>query len=216
MAYLLGFLKPDSVVRTKIGGAIVSGLLEDNNLKIHSFQEIALTGELVDRHYHHVMSRAFYPWLRAYVTASEGYAMILETHESHIEALRDKLGNTLSHKAALGTVRNLHGIYAGINCLHVSDSAEAGREETELWKSAAGIEFGKFTTSIEEFSRRRELDLPDHTAELRALCAGISERGSATAIEHEMIENLLRAETIETDPAKIEHLSNAVVDSCFF
>lgn len=55
--------------------------------------------------------------------------------------MRELLGPTFVEKAAAvpGCVRGKHGLVAGINACHASDSPASGKRETSLWMGVLGM-----------------------------------------------------------------------------
>jgi nucleoside-diphosphate kinase len=215
VAQLLVFLKPDAVLRSNIGPTILKELAQSDALKILSFEERRVDANLSAEHYAHVADRPFYPWLERYVTASPVYVMLAEIEdEEAVDQLRDFLGKTISHLAEEGSVRGRFGIYAGVNCVHMSDSLASGQRETALWKQRLQISKGRFDTSIEDFIDRYDHRLPDHTMKLREVCMQIADQGSASEDQIGQVRALLIEECRGASEIEIDLLKDTVVGSC--
>jgi nucleoside-diphosphate kinase len=215
VAQLLVFLKPDAVLRTNIGATILKELAQNDSLKILSFEERRVDADLSAEHYAHVADRPFYPWLERYVTTSPVYVMLAEVEdEGAVEELREFLGKTISHLAEEGSIRGRFGIYAGVNCVHMSDSLTSGQRETALWKERLEIRVGRFDTSIEDFIDRYDDRLPDHTMKLREICLRIADEGSASVEQIDRVRALLSEECRGASAVEIDLLTETVVGSC--
>ncbi len=214
VAQLLTFLKADAVLRKNVGAAIVKELLANKDLDILSFETRQVDAALSAEHYAHVADRPFYPWLEHYVTACPVYVMLIEVEDdAAVERLRAFLGKTQAHEAAPETIRGRFGIYAGVNCVHLSDSIESGRRETDLWKAKLGIRKGQFDLTPEEFAQRYDPSLPNHTQELREICRQVAEAGTASDGQREQIRRYLKQENPDISPEQLEALLKIVVGS---
>jgi nucleoside-diphosphate kinase len=216
MVDLLAFLKPDAVLRKKIGGEILHIFESDSRIKIKSFQKFHLDEQIVAKHYNHVKTRPFYKWLMKYVTLSPVYAMIIGIEKYDIELLRTHLGSTISHKADSNTIRHRYGVYAGINCVHVSDNLESAKSELALWKELLALEEGAFDQSIEDYTLFCEKNLPDNTAKLREICFEIARSGGSNENFIQNVESLLRKECPEASDTQLTDLSTVIIESCFY
>jgi nucleoside-diphosphate kinase len=211
---LLAFLKPDAVLRKDVGATIVKELVENEDLEILSFEERSVDEGLSAEHYAHVADRPFYPWLERYVTGCPVYVMLIEVEdEESVERLREFLGKTISHEAEPGTIRGRFGVYAGVNCVHLSDSLESGEIETTRWKERLGIAEGRFDMSIEEFIARFDETLPDHTGLLRCLCMLIAHDGSVSEEQMAKVRTLLKEECTDATDEQLELLAQTIVGS---
>ena len=215
MVRLLAFLKPDAIIRSNIGVMVLREIKQSGIVNIRSMERKYITKELIDLHYAHVSTRSFYPWLIDYVAESYAVVMIFEVEERDISTLRDFLGDTLSHKAAAGTLRSRYGVYGGINCLHVSDSQDSGSKEIELWKKKLGIAEGTFSSDLESFFERGLSGIPDNTTTLRDACRELAALGVETPRLRVRVTELLTQEAPDADPAARSRLVNAIIGSCF-
>lgn len=218
MSQLLSFLKPDAVLRKNIGIKVLKELSSDSQLTVQSFQRRKLNEAVIEEHYEHVKTRPFYDWLVGYVASSPIYVMLIEVNsgDETVNHLRDLLGHTLSHIAEAETVRNRYGIYAGVNCLHVSDSLESGELEVALWKKRLGISEGQFELSINEFLDENNDNIPDNTQKIRELCFAIAKNGCPDTLSTRKIFDLLCMECPNVSKEELDSLVSTVVDSCFY
>ena len=215
MVQLLSFLKADAMLRTNVGATIMKELAANEDLKILSFEERSPNAELSAEHYAHVADRPFYPWLERYVTACPVYVMLVEVEgEEVVERLRDILGKTISHLADPKTIRGRFGPYAGVNCVHLSDSVASGETETALWKERLGITEGSFDISVEDFIARYDPSLPEHTPAIRELCIQIAEAGEASEAKTAQIRVLLEQECKDVSVEDLDRLTATIVGSC--
>jgi nucleoside-diphosphate kinase len=211
---LLAFLKPDAVLRKNVGATIVKELAENEDLEIQSFEKRNVGEKLAAVHYAHVADRPFYPWLERYVTGCPVYVMLIEVEdEGAVERLREFLGHTMSHKAEEGTIRGRFGIYAGVNCVHLSDSIESGERETSLWKEQLDIQAGRFDMSVEDFVARFDEALPDHTKPLRSLCIDVVAEGAVKEDRIAEVFEFLYEECPSASEEQLEMLVETVIGS---
>jgi nucleoside-diphosphate kinase len=211
---LLAFLKSDAVLRKNVGATIVKELSKNDDLEILSFEERSIDKELSAVHYAHVADRPFYPWLERYVTGCPVYVMLIEVEdEQAVERLREFLGKTMSHEAEEGSIRSRFGIYAGVNCVHLSDSIESGERETSLWKEKLDIQVGRFDMSVEDFSARFDEALPDHTHLLRRICVDVMEDGTVHKDQVTKVRQFLNEECPGASEEQLEMLTKTIVES---
>ncbi|MEJ2549963.1 MAG: nucleoside-diphosphate kinase [Anaerolineales bacterium] len=214
VAQLLTFLKADAVLRKNVGAAIEKEFLSNDDMEILSFETRRVDAALSAEHYAHVADRPFYPWLEYYVTACPVYVMLIEVaDDAAVERLRAFLGKTQAHEAAPETIRGRFGIYAGVNCVHLSDSVESGRRETDLWRAKLGIRKGQFDLTPEEYARRYDPSLPNHTQELREICVQMAKAGSASDDQKEQIRSYLKQENPDITPKQLETLLRIILGS---
>lgn len=214
MPLLLAFLKPDAVLRKNVGATIMKELTENDDVKILSFEEREVDEALSNEHYAHVADRPFYPWLERYVTICPVWVMLIEVEdEDAVERLRGFLGKTISHEAEEETIRGRFGVYAGVNCVHLSDSLESGEIETALWEERLGIEEGSFDMPIEEFIARFDETLPDHTKVLRGICVQVAEDGSVSEEQKAKLRALIEEECPDAEQEQLELLAQTIVGS---
>jgi nucleoside-diphosphate kinase len=215
VAQLLSFLKADAMLRTNVGATIMQEFMENKDIKILSFEERSVGAELSVEHYAHVANRPFYPWLERYVTACPVYVMLVEVEgDEAVKRLRAFLGKTISHLADPDTIRGRFGPYAGVNCVHLSDSVASGEVETALWKERLGIAEGSFDIPMEDFIKRYDSALPEHTPAIRELCITIAEAEQANEAQEAQIRVLLEQECKGVSTEDLDRLASTIVGSC--
>ncbi|MEO6786462.1 MAG: nucleoside-diphosphate kinase, partial [Chthoniobacteraceae bacterium] len=124
--------------------------------------------ELIEQHYDFLAGQPFFPWLVDFMSALPVVVGELLSTPADLERIRNDLGETQIQKARPGSVRERYGIYGGVNCLHLSDSAESGQKETRLW-----AKYVKFEGVHPDHLAESE-GAPDHTYELRSLASQYS------------------------------------------
>ena len=112
----------------------------------------------------------------------------LEAEPSDLERIRHDLGETQIQKARPGSIRERYGIYGGVNCLHLSDSAESGEKETRLWSQFVTFE------GVQPDHLADSAGAPDHTYRLRSLASQYS-AGIHRELAAEAMIRLLQEET---------------------
>ncbi len=214
MAQLLTFLKADAMLRKNVGATIVKEFMANEDLQILSFELRQVDAALSAEHYSHVADRPFYPWLEHYVTACPVYVMLIEVEDdAAVERLRAFLGKTKAHEAAPETIRGRFGIYAGVNCVHLSDSLESGRRETDLWKERLAIRRGQFDQMPEDFIQQYDASLPNHTQDMRQICSQVAQAGEAGESQKQQIQSYLKEENPDITPEQLEALLKIVLGS---
>lgn len=215
MYKMLAFFKPDMFLRRNAGINVMKELNSLSGLSILSFQQKKIDKNLVDKHYAHVKARPFYSWLVDYVTVCPIYVMIVSvTDEKAAANIRDFLGSTISHQAREGSIRNRFGIYAGINCLHFSDSLESGSQEVALWKQQIGIEENKYDITINKFVSDYTATTPDYTLQIRSICSQIAEVGEATYEQQKNIFDFLSVECYDAEKDSVNRLTQSIIGAC--
>jgi nucleoside-diphosphate kinase len=214
VAQLLTFLKADAVLRKNVGAAIVKEFLANEDMEILSFESRQVDEALSAEHYAHVADRPFYPWLEHYVTACSVLVMLIEVEDdAAVERLRAFLGKTKAHEAALETIRGRFGIYAGVNCVHLSDSLESGQRETDLWKTRLGIGEGNFDIVPKDYSQRYDASLPNHTQSMRTICAQVADAGDVSESQKQEVQRFLEAENPAITSEQLDALMKIVLGS---
>jgi len=214
VAQLLTFLKADAVLRKNVGAAIVKEFLANEDLEIISLESRQVDAALSAEHYAHVADRPFYPWLAHYVTACPVIVMLLEVaDDAAVERLRAFLGKTKAHEAASETIRGRFGIYAGVNCVHLSDSIASGQRETDLWKARLGIGEGNYDIDPQEYSQKHDSSLPNHTQDMRKICAQVAEVGDVSESQKQEIRCYLEEENPGITSAQLDALVQIVLGS---
>ncbi len=126
----LVLIKPDGVVRSKVG-AIISRI-EDKGLKIVALRMIKLDSERAERHYAIHKGKPFYDSLLKYITSAPIVAIVVEGNNC-IEIVRKLVGATNGAKAEPGTIRGDYSTGIDFNLIHASDSEESANYEIPIF-----------------------------------------------------------------------------------
>jgi len=180
--------KPDAAYRRAMRAGIWSWLQARDDLRLTGLRWFHPPRELIEQHYDFLASRPFFGWLVDFMTALPVVVGRLESTPADLERIRHYLGETQIQKARPGSVRERYGIYGGVNCLHLSDSAESGAKETELWSRY--LEFD----GVQPGHLAETDGAPDHTYQLRSLASQYS-AGVHRELAADRILSLLQEET---------------------
>jgi nucleoside-diphosphate kinase len=159
VADALLIFKADASYRLSVRTAIHTWLAREQGWRVESLQWLQAPRELVEKHYDFLQGRPFFPWLIDFMTALPVLVGRLAADPATLERMRFDLGETRIQESRPGSLRELYGIYGGINCVHLSDGPDSGHKELALWEPLLG-------------SDRLEVPAaegPDHTFHLRSL-----------------------------------------------
>lgn len=168
MTPALLIFKPDAAYRRAVRAGIWQWLQERDDMQLTGLRWFQAPRELIEQHYDFLVGRPFFPWLVDFMTALPVVVGQLQAEPAQLERIRHDLGETQIQKARPGSLRERYGIYGGVNCLHLSDSAESGTRETGLW--ARYITFD----GVQPDRLADAGHTPDHTYQLRSLAAQYS------------------------------------------
>ncbi|MFC7242364.1 nucleoside-diphosphate kinase [Catellatospora aurea] len=126
----LVLIKPDAVRRGLVGEII--SRFERKGLTLDALMLRTMDSDLADAHYAEHVEKAFYPPLKAYMTAGPLVAAIVSGDEA-IAVIRLLVGATDGRAAAAGTIRGDFSLSNRENLVHASDSAESAEREIKLW-----------------------------------------------------------------------------------
>ncbi len=210
MFEILTILKPDAVLRRTVGANILDIFQRDEKITIGSFQRCLLSQDIAARHYEHLVGRDFYPWLLRYMTFTDVYVMLLQGDSDTVAYLRDILGHTMAHRAEEGTIRNRYGIYAGLNCVHISDSQESALREVALWKDHLGIKSGVFDMTVQDYVASFE-NMPNHSDDVQVVGRAIAETG-VTSEHRTRLRQLLGLECVDVSSELVDSLTDIVIE----
>jgi nucleoside-diphosphate kinase len=180
--------KPDAAYRRAVRAGIWSWLQQRDDLRLTGLRWFHAPKELIEQHYDFLAGRPFFGWLVDFMSALPVVVGRLESTPEDLERIRHDLGETQIQKARPGSIRERFGIYGGVNCLHLSDSAESGEKETDLWAKYVNLE------GVEPDHLADSADAPDHTYRLRSLASQYS-AGVHRAIAADRMLALLQEET---------------------
>ena len=188
MTPALLIFKPDAAYRRAVRAEIWRWLQARDDLKLTGLRWFHAPKELIAQHYDFLEGKPFFPWLVDFMSALPVVVAELEAEPADLERIRHDLGETQIQKARPGSLRERCGIYGGVNCLHLSDSAESGRKETALWSR-----YVKFD-GVQPDQLAESSNAADHTYQLRSLAAQYS-AGIHRELAAEAILRLLQEET---------------------
>ncbi len=137
MGMTYGMIKPDAVAAGNAGNIIAN--LEANGFAVRGAKLLRLTQAQAEAFYEIHKERPFYGELVAFMTSGPVIALALEHEGVAYKALRDRLGDTNSEKAAAGTIRNLYGTDIEKNAMHGSDSEENAAAEIAFFFSRSEL-----------------------------------------------------------------------------
>jgi nucleoside-diphosphate kinase len=180
--------KPDAAYRRAVRAGIWTWVQERDDLKLTGLRWFHAPRELIEQHYDFLEGKAFFPWLVDFMSALPVVVGELEAQPEDLERIRHDLGETQIQKARPGSVRERFGIYGGVNCLHLSDSAESGKKETALWSKYVQFD------GVRPDHLADNAGAPDHTYHLRSLAAQYG-AGVHRDLAGQTILNLLQEET---------------------
>ncbi|MGH7903177.1 MAG: nucleoside-diphosphate kinase, partial [Candidatus Dormibacteraceae bacterium] len=170
MAQALLILKPDAGHRLAVRSAVAAWLAGQEaslGARLEALTWFQPSTELIEAHYDFLRGRPFFPWLVDFMTALPVLVGRVAAEPAMLETLRYELGETFVQKARPGSLRERYGIYAGVNCLHLSDSPESGEREIGIWSRHVGLD--RHETDLDGGGGR-----PDHTFHLRSLASQIA------------------------------------------
>jgi nucleoside-diphosphate kinase len=193
LAEALLIFKPDGAHRLAVRAGLWTWLSSERAWKLNSLAWWQPPKELIEEHYDFLRERPFFAWLVDFMTALPLLAGRVVAEPAVLEEMRYELGETRIAESRPGSLRERFGIYGGINCLHLSDSPEAGRLELALWGRHLALD--RIEVELESSS-----DRPDHTYRLRSLATQVA-AGQHPILAGEAMRQLLRAETELEDPA---------------
>jgi nucleoside-diphosphate kinase len=180
--------KPDAAYRRAVRAAIWHWLQGRDDLQLTGLRWFHAPKELIEQHYDFLAGKPFFPWLVDFMSALPVVVGRLESTPSDLERIRHDLGETQIQKARPGSIRERYGIYGGVNCLHLSDSAESGKKETSLWSHHVKFD------GIKPDRLAESGGAPDHTYRLRSLASQYS-AGVHRGLAGDQILTLLQEET---------------------
>ena len=162
MADALIIFKPDAAHRLAARAGIWSWLRSEREWKLEALSWFQPPTPLIESHYDFLQGRPFFPWLVDFMTALPLLVGRVTASPESLEKMRHDLGETRIAQSRPGSLRELYGIFGGINCVHLSDAPETGAAEVKRWRDA--VQLDKIDVNLESESTR-----PDHTYHLRSL-----------------------------------------------
>lgn len=202
MAQALLIFKPDASHRRAPRAAIYRWLLARDDVRLRALRWFTPPSDLIEQHYDFLQGRPFFPWLVDFMSALPLVVGRLDADTAALERMRHDLGETRIHESRPGSVRELYGIFGGINCMHLSDSPETGEKEVALWSPRVegwdGVQVDLADAG----------GAPDHTFHLRSLAGQVAAGIHVDAASAEM--RRLLAEETDLAGAELEALYRVV------
>jgi len=159
--------KPDAAYRLAARAGIWRWLSTEREWKIRSLEWFQPPTSLIESHYDFLQGRPFFPWLVDFMTALPLIVGRVTASPESLTQMRYDLGETRIAQSRPGSLRELYGIFGGLNCLHLSDAPETGEAEVKRW--AGHVQLDNVTLELDDSS-----DKPDHTFHLRSLATQVN------------------------------------------
>ncbi len=169
MSDALLIFKPDAAYRLATRAGIWRWLSTERDWKIRSLEWFQPLTSLIEGHYDFLQGRPFFPWLVDFMTALPLIVGRVTASPEALTQMRYDLGETRIQQSRPGSLRELYGIFGGLNCLHLSDAPETGQAEVKRW--AEHVQLDKVTLELDDSS-----DKPDHTYHLRSLATQVNSK----------------------------------------
>ena len=128
MERTLVLIKPDAMQRDLVGEIITR--LERKGLKLIGMKMTALSDDLLDTHYSHLLGRDFFPEIKAFMSRTPVIACCWEGTDC-VNTVRLLCGITKAREAEPGTIRGDLAMSVQANLVHASDSLDTAKVEVE-------------------------------------------------------------------------------------
>ncbi len=146
METTLILLKPDTIQRGLIGEIVAR--IERKWLKIIGLKMMQLNDAIINEHYDFLMSKPFFPMLKAYMQSAPVVALAVSGNNA-VKTVRSLTGATNPTEALPGTIRWDFALSIDANIIHASDSVETAEKELKrFFKEGEICEFEKITDKI--------------------------------------------------------------------
>ncbi len=146
MQTTLILLKPDTIQRGLIGEIVAR--IERKWLKIVGLKMMQLNDAIINEHYDFLMSKPFFPMLKAYMQSAPVVALAVSWNDA-VKTIRTLTGATNPAEALPGTIRWDYALTIDANIIHASDSPETAEVELKrFFKEGEICEFEKITDKI--------------------------------------------------------------------
>ena len=133
MERTLVLIKPDAMQRDLIGELIQR--LERKGLKLVGIKMMALSDDLLDEHYSHLVGRDFFAEIKTFMRSTPIIACCWEGVDC-VNTVRAMCGITKAREAAPGTIRGDLAMSVQANLVHASDSLETAEIEVARFFNA--------------------------------------------------------------------------------
>ena len=202
MADALLIFKPDASYRLAPRAGLWGWLASERDWKIESLTWFQPPALLIESHYDFLRGRPFFPWLVDFMTALPLLVGRVTASAEALERMRHDLGETRIVQSRPGSLRERYGIFGGVNCLHLSDSAETGAAEVEKWSKS--VQLSEISVNLPTGSNQ-----PDHTYRLRSLATQVN-AGHHVELASQTIRELIAEET-DLDGKRLEALWRVIL-----
>lgn len=206
MERTLVLIKPDAIIRSHCGVAMMKALRELPDSEILCFKHVVVTEALARLHYAEHDGKPFFPGLLRMITAPCGVGVFVIEGKDIIHRVRALIGPTNVTNArttAPNTLRGTYGTFAGLNTAHASDSPASGLRETGLWIAAMDLTLDKDLANkeMDKFIEKHK-DVPFTDGKVAKLALKV----------RELNDELRKAITEETDhsPEDVEYLMKLI------
>lgn len=169
MSDALLIFKPDAAYRLAPRAGIWRWLSSERDWKIRSLEWFQPPTFLIEGHYDFLQGRPFFPWLVDFMTALPLIVGRVTASPEALTEMRYDLGETRIQQSRPGSLRELYGIFGGLNCLHLSDAPETGEIEVKRWSDH--VQLDNVTLELDDSS-----DKPNHTYHLRSLATQVNSK----------------------------------------
>jgi nucleoside-diphosphate kinase len=190
--------KPDAAYRLAARAGIWRWLSTEREWKVNSLEWFQPPTSLIEAHYDFLQGRPFFPWLVDFMTALPLIVGRVTASPESLTQMRYELGETRIAQSRPGSLRELYGIFGGLNCLHLSDAPETGEAEVKRW--AGHMQLDNVTLELDDSS-----DKPDRTFHLRSLATQVNAKIHVD-LASQAIRELL-AEECELDGKELDALN---------
>jgi nucleoside-diphosphate kinase len=133
MERTLVLIKPDAIQRDLVGELIQR--FERKSLKLVGIKMMALSDDLLDEHYSHLVGRDFFTEIKTFMRSTPIIACCWEGVDC-VNTVRSMCGITKAREAAPGTIRGDLAMSVQANLVHASDSLETADVEVARFFNA--------------------------------------------------------------------------------
>jgi len=133
MERTLVLIKPDAIQRDLVGELIQR--FERKSLKLIGIKMMALSDDLLDEHYSHLVGRDFFAEIKTFMRSTPIIACCWEGVDC-VNTVRAMCGITKAREAAPGTIRGDLAMSVQANLVHASDSLETAEVEVARFFNA--------------------------------------------------------------------------------
>jgi nucleoside-diphosphate kinase len=133
MERTLVLIKPDAIQRDLVGELIQR--FERKSLKLVGIKMMALSDDVLDEHYSHLVGRDFFAEIKTFMRSTPIIACCWEGVDC-VNTVRAMCGITKAREAAPGSIRGDLAMSVQANLVHASDSLETAEVEVARFFNA--------------------------------------------------------------------------------